>query len=64
MLRCRERARRTEEDILARMGERTDVGAGFTEWGRPHTNARADQSLLDRVMNTTDSTEMPAGTAH
>eukprot|EP01043_Picozoa_sp_COSAG02_P059083 COSAG02_NODE_7462_length_3001_cov_1.468987_5_plen_50_part_00 len=49
---------------MARMGERADVAAGFTEWGRPQTNARADQSLLDRVMNTTDATEPLVGTAH
>ena len=54
-----------EEDILARMGERTETARGFDEeWGRPLTNARVDQSLLDRVMNTTDSTEMQMGTAH
>ena len=54
-----------EEDILARMDERTDAAAGLNEeWGRPQTNARVDQSLLDRVMNTTDTTEMQMGTAH
>ena len=33
-------------------------GVGESEWGRPQTNARADQSLLNRVMNTTETTEM------
>ena len=39
------------------MGERQDAAAGFAEeLGRPQTNARADQSLLDRVMNNTVET--------
>lgn len=41
---------------MARMGE--PRGGGEAEWGRPQTNARADQSLLNRVMNTTEATEM------